>query len=241
LDFIEGIALLMNTPNPDLLAVVDVETTGLSPWRNDRIVEIAVLLMSPDGAIHQEYETLVNPDRDLGPSRIHHITAGEVQHAPKFADIAGDVAALLSRANILAGHNIRFDQNFLIAEYQRLGIMMPDIPILCTCDLLGRSSLAVCCQEFGIAFEGEPHHAISDARATASLIRRLIEDDGVLSSFHPSSIKWPEIPQRKMPLVSRDIAQEKLRAPPAFLQRIASKIHHDTDANTPDLLVVLCY
>src|SRR3989304_7558448 len=144
----------MNSLEPDLISVGDVETTGLSPWGNDRIVEIAVVLMSPDGTIHQEYETLVNPDRDLGPSRIHPTTAGEILHAPKFPDIAGDVAELLSRTYILAGPNVSFDQNFLIKEYERVGITMPDIPVLCTCQLLGRNNLAACCQELDVAFAG---------------------------------------------------------------------------------------
>lgn len=229
----------MNSLESNLLAVVDVETTGLSPWRNDRIVEIAVVLMSPDGTIHQEYETLVNPDRDLGPSRIHRITAGEILHAPKFPDIAGDVAELLSRTCILAGHNVSFDRNFLIKEYERVGITMPDIPVLCTYRLLGRN-LAACCGELDVVFEGEPHRAISDARATASLVQRLIADDpAILEGFPQSRRKWPAILPRRTASVSRDHAQEKLQEPPRFLQRILSKIHHDTDATTPDVVAYL--
>ena len=72
----------------DRIAVVDVETTGLSPWRHDRIVEIAIVLVSPDGEIHAEYETLVNPKRDLGPTRIHQISASDVLRAPSFTDVA---------------------------------------------------------------------------------------------------------------------------------------------------------
>ncbi|MDA3877108.1 MAG: exonuclease domain-containing protein, partial [Halothiobacillus sp.] len=220
--------------------VVDVETTGLSPWRNDRIVEIAVVLMSSDGTIHQEYETLVNPDRDLGPSRIHRITAGEILHAPKFSGIAGDVAELLSRTYILAGHNVSFDRNFLIKEYERVGITMPDIPVFCTCQLLGRNNLAACCQELDVVFEGEPHRAISDARATACLVRRLIADDpAILEGYPQSSKEWPVILPRKTTPVSRDHAQEKLQEPPKFLQRILSKSHHDTDATTPDVVAYL--
>ncbi|MBN1981731.1 MAG: 3'-5' exoribonuclease [Chitinivibrionales bacterium] len=230
----------MKSLESNLLAIVDVETTGLSPWRNDRIVEIAVVIMSPDGTIHQEYETLVNPDRDLGPSRIHRITAEEILHAPKFPDIAGDVAELLSRAYILAGHNVSFDRNFLIKEYERVGITMPDIPVLCTCQLLGWNNLTACCQEFDIVFEGEPHRAISDALATASLVQRLIVDDPTILECIPQSRKkWPAILPRKTSPVSRDHAKEKLQEPPKFLQRILSKIHYDTDATTPDIVAYL--
>jgi DNA polymerase III epsilon subunit-like protein len=39
----------------ELIAVIDMETTGLSPWRNDRIVEIGILVMTPNGIIKNEY------------------------------------------------------------------------------------------------------------------------------------------------------------------------------------------
>ena len=83
-------------------SVIDVETTGLFPWRHDRIIEIAVVVMSPKGAVECEYETLINPERDIGPSRIHGITAGEVLRAPRFVDIAGDCTSdeWISRSGI---------------------------------------------------------------------------------------------------------------------------------------------
>ena len=129
------------------IAVIDVETTGLSPWRNDRILEIAVVVISPDGEIHKEYETLVNPNRDLGPTRIHGISAEHVLGAPMFADIAGDVLAILSSASVIAGHNVSFDKNFIVKEYERIGVKIPEIPLLCTCRLFGRNSLEACCDE----------------------------------------------------------------------------------------------
>jgi DNA polymerase-3 subunit epsilon len=44
------------------VAVVDVETTGL--YSTDRVVEVAVVTVNRDGAIEEEFETLVNPLRD---------------------------------------------------------------------------------------------------------------------------------------------------------------------------------
>lgn len=133
-----------------------------------------------------------------------------------------------------------FDRNFLIKEYERVGIAMPDIPSFCACQLLGRNNLAACCRELDIIFEGEPHRAISDARATASLVQRLIADDpAILEGFPKSGKKWPAILPRRTAPVSRDNAQEKLQAPPRFLQRILSKTHYDTDATTPDVVAYL--
>ena len=64
------------------VAVVDVETTGLNPYRHDRIVELAALIVGSDGTALREFETLVNPERDIGPTHVHGLTSGDVLNAP---------------------------------------------------------------------------------------------------------------------------------------------------------------
>lgn len=224
----------------DLIAVVDVETTGLFPWGHDRIVEIAVVLTSRDGDIHQEYDTLVNPNRDLGPTRIHRITSAEVLGAPQFSDIAGDVLAVLRQASIIAGHNVSFDRRFLTREYERVGACFPETPLLCTCQLLGRLNLAACCHEFDISFDDAPHRALTDARAAAALVHRLLADDPtLLRKFRVASVDWPTIDSLGTQRVTRDDAREQLAAPPRFLERLLSKIHHDMDAEEPNVIAYL--
>jgi DNA polymerase-3 subunit epsilon len=225
---------------PDPIAVVDVETTGLSPWRHDRIVEIAIVMMSPDGRIHSEYESLVNPERDVGPTRIHRISAAEVLHAPTFREIAGDILDLLRRANLVAGHNIGFDRNFLVKEYERIGITLPDFSCLCTCRMLGRKNLEVCCTEFGISFDGDPHWAIHDARTTAHLVHTLIQEDpSSFEEFRESKIDWPLLPCLGTTPVTRRTVQEKSSRPPNFLHRVVAKVHHDVEATQSDILAYL--
>jgi DNA polymerase III subunit epsilon len=224
----------------DHIAVIDVETTGLSPWRHDRVVEIAILVMSPDGIIETEYETLVNPNRDIGPSSIHQICSADVLRAPTFGDVAGDVLELLASASALAGHNVSFDKNFLVKEFERLGVSIPTIPLLCTCQLFGRNNLLACCDELGISFPGMPHRALSDARATASIVAFLCSDDpSVLDTFRLRDVQWPSVPALKTPCYRREHAREAREQPPSFLQRIASQIHHDVEAETPNVLAYL--
>ena len=54
-------------------AVIDVETTGLH--NQDRIVEIAIVTLDQDLTVVDEFDTLVDPGRDVGPTGIHGITA----------------------------------------------------------------------------------------------------------------------------------------------------------------------
>ncbi len=68
--------------------VIDVETTGLSPERYDRVVEIGIVCVSHEGEIQDQWATMVNPGRDVGPTHIHGITSTAVLDAPTFEEIA---------------------------------------------------------------------------------------------------------------------------------------------------------
>lgn len=225
------------------IAVVDVETTGLAPRRN-RIVEIAVVLMSADGTIQGEFETLLNPERDVGPTRVHGITAGQVLRAPKFAEVAGEIAALLNPRFIVAGHNVSFDKNFLRAEFDRIDVQMPELSVLCTCRLVGRQNLKSACDEFGVKFIGDHHRAIVDARNTAALLHHLIDAEIVdwsLLQAHPGA--WPEVRRRTFEPVTRDRVESAGRAEPTptLLQRLSSKSSHDVESTLPQLLDYLLF
>ena len=98
---------------------------------------------------------------------------------PTFADIAPRLAELL-RDGVLVAHNARFDVSFLAAEYERAGIVMPEVPVICTLRLVHRLGLEVaslslvdCCAHFGIAHQRR-HRADEDVEATVQLLQRLL-------------------------------------------------------------------
>lgn len=121
-------------------AALDVETTGLYPGGHDRIVEVGIVLFGLDGTMQNEYESLVNPNRDLGPQRIHGISMAELSHAPSFDEISADVIALL-RNRIVVAHNSRFDVGFVMAEFERAALHVPELPHICTMRLAARDGL----------------------------------------------------------------------------------------------------
>lgn len=43
-------------------AVIDVETTGFSPAKGDRVIELAIARVDKNGRIEDEYATLLNPE-----------------------------------------------------------------------------------------------------------------------------------------------------------------------------------
>lgn len=156
-------------------AVVDVETTGLFPAR-DRVVEIAVVHLGPDARVAAEFSTLIDPRRDIGPTRIHGIRASDVSGAPTFPEAAAAIRRLLA-GRVLVAHNVRFDMMFLAAEFQRCGMQLPAAPVMCTMQLAGHylgglpaRTLPACCQAAGVMLS-EHHSALHDARAAAGLLR----------------------------------------------------------------------
>ncbi|MFS8099296.1 hypothetical protein LFM09_19395 [Lentzea alba] len=158
-------------------AVVDVETTGLSPGHHHRVIEVAVVHVDEAGRRTDEWCTLVNPGRDLGAQHVHGISASDARRAPRFAGIAGELAARLS-GRVLVAHNLSFDLRFLQAEFARLGHSFPASG-LCTMQLsrsLGVSSrsLAACCAAAGVPL-GTAHSALHDARAAAGLLVRCLD------------------------------------------------------------------
>lgn len=183
-------------------AVLDVETTGLFPGRHDRIIEIAIINMDLDGVILRDYETLINPDRDLGPTHIHKVTADMVKNAPVFKDIAGNILEHLA-GNIIVGHNVSFDCRFLDSEFQRLGINLPKPVTLCTLNLAKKmepiipsGKLGAMCDYFNIPITLQ-HSAYGDCLSTAKLLKTLMLEYGLdvhqLVTQPVQKFYWPVI------------------------------------------------
>lgn len=64
------------------IAVIDVEKTGINPWRHNRVVELAAVVVEPDGRVAREFVSLINPKRDIGLTCVHGIASEDVVGAP---------------------------------------------------------------------------------------------------------------------------------------------------------------
>lgn len=222
-------------------AVVDLETTGIFHSRHDRVLEVAVVVMQADGRIEDEFVTLVNPNRDVGPTRLHGITASDVASAPTFQEVAGDVLDRMGGA-VVAGHNVRFDEGFVRAECARFDLTLPEFPTLCTLGLVSTLGLDVasrkladCCEAVGVDAR-DAHSALGDARAAAGLLTALLRaasDEGVTSlsdlgcSCSPSSDGWPRV-ARSGKALPRGHARRAAASEVPFLARVVAALPHDS-------------
>lgn len=105
------------------LAFVDLETTGVN-FAKDRIVEIAVLKLMPDGQVHEK-QTRVNPTIPIPPAvtAIHGITDEDVKDAPTFEQIAKQYFIFLDECDLAGFNSTRFDFPILLEEFHRAGVI----------------------------------------------------------------------------------------------------------------------
>jgi DNA polymerase III epsilon subunit family exonuclease len=184
-------------------AVIDFETTGFSPANGDRVIEVGVVLLGEDGGREGEWDTLLNPLRDVGASWVHGIGDDDVAQAPEFGDVAGVLSELLG-GRVLVAHNLPFEARFLDGEYRRLGheLRIHSASGLCTQRLAKRYApgpkvtLQACCERCGID-QRNAHCALDDARATAELLRHYLEREPAPESAWADgqreslAISWP--------------------------------------------------
>lgn len=102
--------------------VIDLETTGNSPKKGDRIVQFAGVAIE-GGKIIETFSTYINPEQDI-PIFIEEltgITTDMVKEAPAFEGVAPKIADFLKDSCFVA-HNVLFDLSFLQEELQRCGL-----------------------------------------------------------------------------------------------------------------------
>ena len=161
-------------------AVIDCETTGLNIRGNDRIIEIAVVLLDEKLNITGQYETVLNPERDLGLVSMHGIDGLIASHGVSFKEIMPSLSKLL-HDRVIIGHNVNYDIGMFKAEYDRENIS----PIFGTpVDTLTLAKflplnvknykLETLCRYFHIHLVNS-HQAMADTLATAQLLITMLD------------------------------------------------------------------
>jgi DNA polymerase-3 subunit epsilon len=158
-------------------AIIDFETTGLSPG-TDRVVEISVVRLDPGQQPRLVFDTLVNPQRPVSATEIHGITDADVADAPRFQDIAGDLLDAIAGC-VVAAYNVYFDMRFLQFELGLHGVREtpPHICLMYLRPLLGlgkRCRLVEACQCHGVRLD-ENHMAGADVIASGELLAHYLD------------------------------------------------------------------
>lgn len=155
-------------------SVIDFETTGLCYYGNDRVVEVGIVKIDNNGKILDEYESLINAKRDIGPTHKHKITPKMIESAPEFHEVANDILRFIN-GTIFVAHNAPFDKGFLIKELLRAKHDEPKIEHVCTQKLTGgNTSLEYLCKYYNVNYNPfKAHSALYDAKLTAQVFHKV--------------------------------------------------------------------
>lgn len=109
----------MNLPLKKPIVFFDLETTGIN-ITNDRIVEITLLRIEPNGT-ETEKTYLVNPEMPIPKisSEIHGIYDKDVEDKPTFKQIAKNISSFIEGADLAGFNSNRFDIPLLAEEFLR--------------------------------------------------------------------------------------------------------------------------
>ena len=113
-------SLQINRP----IAFIDLETTGVS-LSTDRIVEIAIIKILPDGT-RQVKRKLINPEMPIpaGSTEIHGITDAMVKDAATFKQSSNELKQFIENCDLGGYNSNRFDIPLLMEEFLRAGMVI---------------------------------------------------------------------------------------------------------------------
>lgn len=161
----------------DSFAVVDIETTGLSPLKGGKIIEIAGVMLH-NGEIVSQFHELINPEMKIGPktTKLTKITNEMVEGKRKIHQVLPEFYKWLGNVPFIA-HNAIFDWNrFLLFELGRVGINATN-PVICSAALskfyladLGKHGLQEVCDACSVTLT-DHHRALDDTLALAKVIQ----------------------------------------------------------------------
>lgn len=161
-----------------VFSFLDVETTGLSP-RSARVCEVAAVSFRGAERLGTLAE-LVNPGGPIPPacSAVHGITDEMVKDSPSFGAVAPRLLAMLENT-VLVGHNADFDIRFLRAEFERVGLKFPVLPVVDTLAIARKSwkfqsnRLGNIAAELNISGGGW-HRALADVETTRKVFDHFV-------------------------------------------------------------------
>lgn len=104
------------------LAVFDLETTGTNV-ASDRIVEICIIKINPDGN-EQVLIQRINPGIPIPPeaTAVHGISNEDVANEPTFSEAGSKIAMFLNNADLAGYNSNKFDIPLLVEEFLRAEI-----------------------------------------------------------------------------------------------------------------------
>ncbi|TAH42987.1 MAG: 3'-5' exonuclease [Bacteroidetes bacterium] len=195
------------------LVFLDLETTGVNIG-TDRIVEIALLKLHPDGS-KEEICMRLNPTIPIPveSSLIHGIYDEDVKDAPEFASVAKDIHSFILNADLAGYNSNKFDIPLLIEEFTRVEIVL-DITNVKLIDVqnifhkLEQRTLSAAYKFYCSKSLENAHSAAADTTATYEVLLAQVEKYDVLENDVDFLSKFSSI-NKNVDLAGRIVFNDK--------------------------------
>jgi len=158
----------------------DLETTGIN-ITNDRIVEMAVVKLNPDGS-QEEKLWLINPEMPIPQeaTAVHGITDEKVADAPTFRELVAEISTFIIHSDLAGFNSDRFDIPLLAEEMLRADFDF-DMKNLKTVDVqtifhkMEQRTLSAALKFYCQKDLTDAHSALADTRATFDVLQAQLE------------------------------------------------------------------
>jgi DNA polymerase III subunit epsilon len=198
------------------IAVIDFETTGISPGMGDRATEVAIVL-TERGRVVDRFQSLMNAGVRI-PSFITQLTGitnAMVASAPPAETVMRDAARFVGSAPLVA-HNAAFDRKFWQAELARADLQAPHA-FACTVLLSRRlyphapnHKLGTLVDFHHLPRTGQAHRALADAEMAAALLGQIQHDlrtrHGMAEPDHARLVALQACPKAGVPALLQRMA-----------------------------------
>ena len=163
------------------IAVIDFETTGMSPDHGSRATEVGIVMLQ-GGQVVDRFQSLMNAGLYVPPfiEQLTGISNEMVEAAPPADRVMREAARFVGGAPMVA-HNAAFDRKFWMDELARVDEEASQ-PFACTVLLARRlyphapnHRLGTLRQWLGIAPTGRAHRALADAETAAAVLLHMLE------------------------------------------------------------------
>jgi len=170
------------TRRADTVIVLDFETTGMSPERGDRAIEVGAVRLEA-GQVTARFQALMNPGVRINAfiEQLTGISNPMVRAAPRCEYVMDEFADFIDGYDLVA-HNASFDRRFLDAELARIG---RDYSGEFVCSMLAarrlylqapNHRLGTLVEYRDIPTDSTFHRAMADAEMTAGLWLGMLSD-----------------------------------------------------------------
>jgi DNA polymerase-3 subunit epsilon len=169
---------MLNLKRP--LATFDLETTGVNVAQ-DRIVEISVVKLNPDGS-EETLTELINPEIPIPAeaAAVHGITNDKVADKPTIKELGPKIVEFIGDAD-LSGYNcLKFDVPLLMEEFLRndIDFSMKNRKVVDVQNIFHRMEQRTLVAAYKFYCNGDltdAHSAEADTRATLEVLKAQVE------------------------------------------------------------------